>query len=504
VNLFLKISYLLRLRLKIILNTLQLFSLRSFSLIIGSGFALFFIFSTLFILLLVNRNLYYIACVSLPILLHTSFAGQTSSQVSEGKAFVFSPFLKVTPVTNFEKAVFLFFHEIIFSPKLWSGIFLLNLLGLFFFKGNILIIFVANIIFSISFLLVSTVFDLVTYVSIHQNKTLRLLGGVANTIFSVLPLLLFFSLFSLLSDNPKNSFLIQFFDKTHITLGNPNVSFILLVIFTLFLSVAIYSFLQIMAVNHLYFFEAQPSGKKQSKKTHKPSPKILTDFLDGVFIKDIKWILKFPNIFLNFIYPLLFVVLASKFFLSGMPSFQNNFFRTFYLIIGMGNLSFLLDNQVSIYSEYFKFDLNHTIRIRDYFLSKLIISIVILTVTFSIFFILNSSLKTGYNLSFNSFLAFLFYILILNSKGILLSLYDYRPFSYSQRQLRSTRPGCVNALALTFVNFITWIPLFALLSLNTTIVITAILILGSLISYCITLLFSEKLFIREYFKFTGK
>lgn len=498
---FENILNLIRFRGKLFLNDLGFGSVRFYISITGHLFGIAFFFLTLFTLLAFDKNSYIAIVAVLPLLLQLSFGQQSVSKFNPSKSLALSQFVKNTPIPQRDRVVFTLIHDIFFSLKFWIGLTFAFLFSLLFFRFSLFVTLFGLTVYGISFIVVNCIFDIVQYLTLHKRKIVRGIGFIFNILISILPVFLFISLFSLIGGASSESILVLLLQYFSIQLFSlpPYYFFILFSCFLLIIFV--YYFVEYFNLSNLYFYdnEGKTSSSHISKPLLLPRGILFDNPIGAVIVKDFKWISKFPGIYLQFFYPLVFIVVASVFFLKNVTGFSNSFFETFYLIIAIGNLNFLLDNQLSIYSKFFIFDVSHKIQIIHYFISKCIISLFILSITLGGFLFLNKYLDLGYEVTQRIIAGFFFYVLALNCKGILVSLFDINPFDYSQGQLKVKRSGCFNSLLITFLNLVLMIPLFVLFIANIPVILIFLSIFAGLLFYIITLFIASKVFNHRYY-----
>lgn len=505
---------LILLRFKIWKNSFSVFNVRFLLALISIFFASIFLFASFGSILVLETKFFLGSCILIPFLAQIIMSQRglnvaDEAQVKDNTYKLFS-FFKTQPIPFPDRVLNSFLAETLFSFKFWYGSIFVFSLWLIFCKLNIFLLYSGVLVYGISYVLLSSIFGGIYALYLNSSRVIRLLGSIINLIVNIVGIAIFFGLYSFIGRDlteQSDNFILKILNFLS-AIDFDNFLVLLLLASVLFLGV-IGNFLQkYFAQKYAYFIEFQDKSTnllqtkketailKQSSSNKSP--------LSGVFQKNLRWITKFPGLLFSLIYPLFFIVIAAKFIFPYIGALDSVGYRNLYLVLSLGNFTLLADNQIAVYCKYFLFDLMHPVEIRKYFLSKFLLFSVVLALISIAFYLLNSILELGFLLDSKMLLLFLVYFLTMQTKGILLSLFDYRPMVYNERTLRTSSPGFGSSCFLTLLNYFLLFVFYIFLMLKLPYILLIAALCLALIVYAAAFYFSKSIFEEHYYDYVEK
>lgn len=471
-------------RAKNALNSIDLTSLKFYLNLFTSVISIMFLTLTTSFLIQIDTGYFLAVIVVLPFLLNVSL-GNSLNKLEYGKLIVWGNFIKNTAVKHIEKALYLLIDELFFMPRNWVGVFIIFALWVLFMRANPVILFVAIFFFLTTSIAISFLQGLVLYMQATQMVVLKVTAFFIKLILSLLPLGIFTLLYQFFYQ-PSGSYLQFILNPLYISTSNTNYLIFLFISIVLFVVITLIYFVQsFLLTKYFYFHERNDDSNKKIHIT-KDSPR-LSIKLPGIFLKNIRWLSRFPGVIFNVFYPLVFVVLGTLLFFS-YSGIDSLFFRVIYLTLAVSNIRALTDNQLSIFGEYFLFDLTHKIKIYHYFVSNLILSLVAYFFIMLLLSVANQTLGLGFDLTLTVLASLLLFVVGLNIKGIFVSLIDYKPGSYIGNDIKMASEGCVSSIIHLFFNFLFILPVYFLILFNVPFQFILIVIIAALLFFILLLL----------------
>jgi hypothetical protein len=449
-----------------------------------------------------NRDYFWGIIVIIPVLVRLVVTprviGSTENSSSEEEHETPYMFINIQPIRFVERAFVSLISDSFLSTRFLYSSFFVIALWFLYARSNLLLLFQGLLLLLLVQTLLSLYQHIAVVLSIRYAKIPRVVAAIMNLALNVLSVILFFSLFSFLGIPPADALLIRILEPlsiineidTALTFG----VIVILIVGSIFADF----FWRMYAARKIYFHDTGAGKKKRAAK--RKAIHWGGGLLGGAIARDIAWLSKFPGLFVTILYPLIFLVFASKLLFVTVEGFPVESLKTLYLVTSVGYLSFFSDNQLALNASYFAFDLNHPVRVRSQFISKAVITGFFLILIGILLYILNNVLSLGFELDQRVLLAFLFYFFLVQAKGIIISIYGYKPLIYATNHLRYSQFSFTTSCMLTVSNIIILAPLYLLVLLPFPPLATAVAAVGALLVYLLVVLISERLFQARYFR----